>query len=248
MVFNHMVITLWEIIPLWLAYPLYAAGGLTFPIMAYFVVEGYRHTSNLGRYMLRLLTFGLIAMPFHILALAVPLGGGNPMLYPWLNILFSINLSLIVLALYDKIKIRALFWVLYVVIIVPISFIFFEWYFIGVTMVLLYHVIRNETTRRIVPPLFAGATWLAFSLLASAAPMPPGMYELNVLAINPEFTRIMPTFAIGCVVAALLIKNYNGERGKRMKWLFYTFYPIHLAVLAVVALALGLIDLSVFGL
>jgi len=248
MIFNHMVITWWEILPLWLSFPLYAAGGLTFPIMAYFVVEGYRHTSSLGRYMLRLLVFGMIAVPFHILAIGVPVGGGNPMVYPWLNILFSIVLSLIVLRLYDKIKIRALFWILYVIAFVPIALIFFEWSFIGVTMVLLYHIIRGESARRIVPPIFSGVCFLVFGFLAAAAPTPPGMDVSNMLAFDPGFTRIMPTFAIGCVLAALLIKNYTGERGKRMKWLFYSFYPVHLAVLAIVALALGLIDLSVFGL
>ena len=243
MFFNHAVITWWEIIPYWLTFPLYAAGGLTFPIMAYFVVEGYRHTASLGRYILRLFIFGLIAMPFHILAIGVPVGGGNPILYPWLNILFSIILGLVVLKLYDKIKIRVLFWLLYVIVIVPISFIFLEWYFIGVTMVLLAHIIRNESARRIVPPIFAGVLWLAFSLLAMAAPPIEG---IDVLATNPAFTAIMPTFAIGCILAAVLLKNYNGERGKRMKWLFYVFYPAHLAALAAVALALGLIDLSVF--
>ncbi|MCL1787473.1 MAG: hypothetical protein FWG38_05765 [Defluviitaleaceae bacterium] len=41
MILNHVVITWWEIIPALLRIPLYAAGGLTFPIMGYFVVEGY---------------------------------------------------------------------------------------------------------------------------------------------------------------------------------------------------------------
>jgi len=52
---NHMVFALWEILPMWLKFPLFAAGGVTFPIMAYFVVEGYRHTSNLKRYLSALL-------------------------------------------------------------------------------------------------------------------------------------------------------------------------------------------------
>jgi len=248
MVCNHLVIAWWEIVPLWLAFPLYAAGGLTFPIMAYFVVEGYKHTSSLGKYILRLLLIGLIAMPFHILALSVPLGGGNPMFYPWLNILFTIVLSLCVLALYDKIKYRVLFWLLYVLLIAPISLIFFEWSFIGVTMVLLFYIIKNERARRIVPPLFSGLCWFALSLLPMELPyelLPEGF---DPLILNPDFMTVMPTFAIGCVVAALLLRNYNGERGKKMKWLFYVIYPVHLAVLAIGGIAMGLIHLSVFGL
>jgi len=249
MVLNHMVITWWEIIPMWLKFPMYAAGGLTFPIMAYFVVEGYKHTSNLKRYMLRLFVVGLIAMPFHIVALAVPLGGGNPMLYPWLNILFSIILSLFVLVLYDKIRFRILFWLLYVILIVPISLLFFEWYFVGVTTVLLCYIIRNDSARRIAPSVFAGVCWLALSLLPMDVP-----YELmnlgarTPLIANADFVAIMPTFAIGCFLAAILLKNYNGERGKPMKWLFYAFYPLHLFVLAAVGLMLGFVSLSVFGL
>jgi len=244
MFFNHMVIAWWAIIPHWLTFPLYAVGGLTFPIMAYFVVEGYRYTSSLNKYIWRLFIFGLIAMPFHILALGVPLGPG----YPILNIMFSIILGLLVLVLYDKIKTRALFWLMYIVLIVPISLIFFEWYFIGVTMVLLFHIIRNENTRRIVPPVFAGVSWLAFSLLAIVTlPLVEGMESVGGLVTDPYFLMVMPSFTIGCFLAAFLLKNFNGERGKRMKWLFYIFYPLHLAILAIVALALGLVDLSVFG-
>jgi len=247
MVLNHMVIAWWDILPMWLMFPLYALGGLTFPIMGYFVVEGYKYTSNLRRYILRLLVIGLIAMPFHILALGVPLGAGNPMFYPWLNIMFAIILSLLVLVLYDKIRFRVLFWLIYVIIIVPISFIFFEWYFIGVTMVLLFYIIPNESARRIVPPIFSGVCWLAFSLLPMELP-----YELipegfNPLIANPDFINVMSTFFIGCALAAVLLKGYNGERGKPMKWLFYAFYPLHLAVLALGAIAIGSIDLSIFG-
>jgi len=246
MVLNHMVIAWWEIIPAWLAFPLYAAGGLTFPIMGYFVVEGYKHTKNLGRYISRLLIIGLISVPFHILTLGMPMGGGNPMAYPWLNIMFSIVLSLLVILLYDKIKVRVLFWLLYIIVIVPISFLFFEWYFIGVTMVLLFHIIRNENARRIVPPIFSGVCFLLLSLLTLVSPAEAmeSMYGANSLIADPTFAPVMMTFVIGCVAAAVLLKNFSGERGKRMKWLFYAFYPVHLAILGGVALALGFVTLG----
>ena len=244
MVTNHMAIAWWDIIPLGLAFPLYAAGGLTFPIMGYFVVEGYKHTSSLKKYILRILVVGLIAMPFHILALGIPLGGFPS--YPILNIMFSIALSLLVLALYDKIKIKALFWLIYVLLIVPISLMLFEWYFIGITTVLLFYIIPNENARRIIPPIFAGLCWFAMSLLSRATLQ--YMEVVPELLADANFMTVMLTFGIGCVAAVPLLKKYNGERGKKSKWLFYIIYPLHLAILAIVALALGLIDLSGFGL
>ncbi len=38
-------------------------GRLTGPVMAYFLVEGYHHTRNLKKYILRLAVFALISWP-----------------------------------------------------------------------------------------------------------------------------------------------------------------------------------------
>ena len=42
-------------------------GRLTLPIMCFFVAEGYRHTSNLKKYILRMAVFALITIiPFYL--------------------------------------------------------------------------------------------------------------------------------------------------------------------------------------
>jgi len=239
---SHMVIAWWHIVPEWLRFPLYFTGGFTFPIMAYFVAEGYKHTSNLKRYMLRVLVVGLIALPFHIIVLGVPFGAGNPMFYPWLNIMFSIFVSLFVLWVYDKMKHRAVFWLLYIIIVVPLSLLL-EWYFIGITMVLMCHIIRNENARRIVPPIFAGVSMAAIGFMTSV-----GVYGYaDFFLFRPEFPALQATLGLGCISVAVMFMCYNGERGRKSKWLFYVFYPVHFIVLAAVGLALGLIDLSVLG-
>ena len=237
MVLNHIVIAWWEIIPVGLAVPLYAVGGLTFPIMAYFVVEGYRHTSNLKRYILRLLIFGLISIPFHILTFG-DFG---------LNIMFTIIMGIVSILLYDKIKVRPLFWLLFVILalltFIPIVF---DWAIIGVIVILLTHVIRKEATRRVVPAIVAGVFMLAFSLFGVWVTGDPYMQAELAGAPGYDHTLMLVStaFPIGCVAAAFLLKNFNGERGRRMKWLFYTFYPLHLAILGLVALLMGWVDLS----
>jgi len=57
MVLSHMVYAWQDIMPLWLMIPLMATGGLTYPIMGYFVIEGYKHTSDVKKYLLRLFVF-----------------------------------------------------------------------------------------------------------------------------------------------------------------------------------------------
>ena len=237
MITSHMVIAWWEVIPTWLAYPMYAAGGLTFPIMGYFVAEGYRHTRNLKKYVLRVLLFGVLALPFHVLTITLPLSGGNPLLYPFFNIMFNIAVGLLVLSLYDKMKSRLAFWLLFILIIAPLSLVLLEWYFVGVTMVLLTHALKNETARRVVPPLFAAAFFAGIGVFTSAMATPELVAEFIEAGVRvphlvrPEFVSVQAVFPVGMVLAALLLYAYNGERGRRSKWLFYVIYPLHFIVL-----------------
>ena len=251
MILNHAVYALWGILPTWLAFPLYAAGGVTFPIMAFFVVEGYKHTSNLKKYFLRLFIFGLIAAPFHILVCRMGFG---------INILFTIMLSLVILVMYDKLKSRFLFWTLFVVLQIISIVLLMDWSIIGPIIVLMYHVIKNENKRRLLPGIVAG-----IFMLASTGLTLMGMVDAqDVVGIDYgfgnmftgaalefftiEFYLVGLTFIIGCILGALLVRGYNGERGKNAKWLFYVIYPLHLAILAAISLALGLTDLSVLWL
>jgi len=239
MVLNHIVFAWWEIIPIGLAIPMYAAGGLTFPIMAYFVVEGYRHTSNLKKYIIRLAIFGAISIPFHILTFGI-IG---------LNIMFTIIVGICCILLYDKIKSRILFWVLFIVITILTAMpIFFDWAIIGVIVILLTHIIKNETARRIVPAIVAGLFMLVFSLFGILALNNPDIYFGGMPAYDLTLMYVSTVFVVGCFAAAFLLNNFNGERGRRMKWLFYSFYPLHLAVLGIVALLMGWVDWSAFSL
>jgi len=250
MIANHVAIAWHTILPFWALLPLYAVGGITYTIMAFFIVEGYRHTSNLKKYFSRLLIFGLIAQAFHPMVLGpTALFGGI-----FLNILFTIILALFTLLMYDKIKIRFLFWLLFIL-VCAVS-LFMDLFFVGILMPVMYYAIKKEGVRRTLPGIVAG---IIFSLI-SALPLlgywalsnAPGMEQeaYNFIynsGFTLEFFKVMPFFGLGNFVGAILIRNFNGERGKRSKWLFYVAYPTHLAVIAGISLALGLTAFSLFG-
>jgi len=244
MVLNHAVFAFFEVLPLWLMLPMYMTGGLTFPIMAFFVVEGYRHTSNLKGYMLRLFIFGLISQPFHILVFR--------QFMP--NILFTIILSLVVLVLNDKIKIRPLFWLVFVFVNLVSLLVFMDWFVIGIIMVLMYHKIGNENKRRMMPSIVASIFFIVFTAFGIVGLNMVGseamIYQMDGIVMYGDinYWYASATFFIGCIAAGFLLKGYNGDRGKRMKWAFYVSYPLHLAVLGGLSLVLGLIDLSLIGL
>ena len=251
MITNHVAIGLSPVLPLVPMLILYALGGLTYVIMAFFVVEGYKHTSNLGKYIGRLLVFGLIAQAFHptVLGSTDILGTGF-----FFNIMFAITLALLVLLAYDKIKIRILFWILFIVACV-VTF-FMDLWFTGVLIPFLYYAIKKEGLRRTLPGVIAGAFWLVFGSLSAFAPiiyLTTGKLAAEVhaaadmMGMTIETMVATPTFAIGCFLGAILIRNYNGDRGKRAKWLFYVAYPAHLAVIAAVMVILGISTFNLFG-
>ncbi|MCL2592188.1 MAG: conjugal transfer protein TraX [Defluviitaleaceae bacterium] len=240
MFFNHMVIALREVLPLGLQFPLYAVGGLTFPIMAFFVVEGYKHTSNIKKYLFRVFIVGVIAQIPYMIALRLPTG----------NIMFTIFLGLLVLLLYDKMKSRGLFWFVFMIIL-GVSMLF-DWGLIGIMMIFLYRTISDEQKRRIIPGIIAGvfmfSTILSLIGLTVMINTMPEMEEFTKFFIDSaggiEFLWVSLTFGLGCFAAAFLLKNFNGERGKSAKYLFYAFYPLHFVVLGAIAYALDLTSFS----
>jgi len=249
MILNHIAIAYVEILPLGLMIPLYAVGGLTYAVMAFFIVEGYRHTSNLGKYIGRLLIFGVIAQAFHPMIL-----GDTAMLpLPFFNIMFAISLALVVLYLYDHVKIRPLFWLLFVLACL-LSFVI-DLFIVSMLVPLLYHAIKTEERRRWLPGVVMGLFYLlsgAMLALPAWALHLAGDYDgLQALAaevgVSSHFLLVIPLFGLGSLLGAVLVRNFNGERGRRSKWLFYVAYPVHLAVLAAIGIAIGVVQFSLFG-
>ena len=250
MISNHVTIALAPVLPFFVLLILYWAGGLTYVIMAYFVVEGYKHTSSLKKYIGRIFIFGLIAQAFHHMVLSTTDVMGGILL----NIMFTILLSLFVLIMYDKIKIRFLFWIFFTA--ACFLAMFMDLFFVGILVPLLYYTIKKEGLRRTLPGIISGLLFLIFGLLAAIDPLLyliTGNYahEAHLAAdmsgMTIELLAVMPLFALGCFLGAALIYNYTGDRGKPAKWLFYVVYPLHLAVIAIAAVLAGVTPFNLFG-
>lgn len=218
MAMDHIGTVFWDFLPPLARILLFAPGGLTFPIMAYLLTVGYRHTRNVKRYALRLFVFAAVSL--------VP--------FAWafsafrLNVLFTLLLGLLVIYLYDHMQNRAGFWLSFVGI--TLVSVFCDWNLIGVPMVLCYHTIQNRTAKVVVPVL------IAQSLLVL-----PGLLQL--VFFPQTWAALLPQMAfglVGCTATIPLLLRYNGRRGRPMKYLFYGFYPAHLALLALLrALVFG---------
>lgn len=80
-----------------------AIGRIAFPIFAYHIALGYRHTSNLKRYAKRLFVFALISqVPYTLMSF---FASGNNAYNPiQFNVMFLLLTGLLVLRLYDDLR------------------------------------------------------------------------------------------------------------------------------------------------
>jgi len=222
MVLQHAALSMRGVFPLGLEIFLQISGGLTFPILAYFLVEGYRHTSDLKRYKTRLLIFGAISFVPHLMSL----GSG-------LNIMFTMLAGLIVLEMRSRYGSTAKFWPIFT--LASLLLIFFDWGTLGLVIILLNETIKTEKMRRILIPIIAAVGIIVYSAIMGIALSP--FVDMEALAAKQTIAGAF--FPIGSLLAIPLLLMYKGERGRRMKWFFYWFYPAHLVALAIISLLLG---------
>lgn len=203
---NHASWIFADSLPFPLLCLLEGAGGFTFPIMAFLIAEGWRHTSNISKYEIRLAVFALISqIPFSLF------------LAPQGNVLVTLLLGLLLLHLHDVLESRAV-WLAAVIAGVVVSGAC-DWGFIGVPMILIAAFMPTRRQQ---------------ALYSSALPMAgfglPALVELATgsLAVLPALL-----YALGNGAAGLLLCSYNGKRGRPLKWFFYVYYPAHIAILGV---------------
>lgn len=112
-------------------------GRLAFPIFAWHISQGYVHTSNQKKYMLRMLIFaGISQLPF-MLAFASGIG--------YLNVMFTFFLSLLVLYGIEHKK-----HVLSLVSIFASSQIGMDYGIYGVMMVLLFYIFKEKKNQAFI--------------------------------------------------------------------------------------------------
>jgi len=235
MVLQHTALVLTDYLPFALEVPMQIAGGLTFGIMGYLLVEGYRYTRDVKKYIGRLFLFGVISQVPYSWAF------GNPSFFTQFNIMFTLALGLLLVHWHETMKSRGLFWTLYAFAL--ILSLFMDWGLIGIIMIVMYKTIKDEKKRRFWPPMTgvltnAGSALLGLMGLAlvNAVADQPGMGDLVTLysAFALEVLILALFFALGGLLGIVALKKYDGTRGKSMKYLFYVVYPLHFVVLALI--------------
>ena len=181
-------------------------GRLTAPIMLFFLVEGYVHTRSLRRYAGRIALFTLLSW----VPCALFEKGVWP--YPYFGMLWTILLGLAALRAWDQDRHGMAFKIAVVFALCALSMLG-DWSVYGILLPLVFLEFREREKEK----------WRVYLLAC-------GCFAVAALLISGP----RQVFQFGGLLAPLLLKCYNGERGSAAtfhKWFFYVFYPAHLLLL-----------------
>lgn len=233
--------------PIWFRW----IGRIAYPIFAFFVVEGFLHTHDLKKYILRLYLISVgMGVVNNALRLFYPRQDG---FYPENNVMATFVLLLIVLwciqrfekndrwylgagvlalmiglnVLYELVLSRYVIAQLVVGTVLPLPTTT-EGGVIWLGMGIVFYLFRSRKTLRLW--MFAAFTLVAYALELYFTQILPNGVTLQAMLVNwANFFRYFYSWM--AVLAAPLLAYYNGQRGKSPKNLFYIFYPAHIYLL-----------------
>lgn len=208
-------------------------GRLSYPIFAFMIVEGYFHTKNLKKYVLRMLIFALISeIPFNL-----AVGGAffNPVHQ---NVLWTFLIAIGVMWLNDRVKQKGCrLWLRILTAVGTVGvgalvglLTMVDYYHVGVLTVLVFYFFRGRKWWCYLCQL-ACMIYLNFAMLGGFG------YVFEVFGREVFFVR--QGLAVLALIPIWLYRGKQGYYNKVMKYIYYGFYPAHLLLLGLLAIVLS---------
>ena len=199
-------------------------GRIAFPIFAFMIVEGYTHTHDLRRYLLRMLVWALLAeIPFDLMY-------SGSLFYPYhQNVLWTFLLSLLLIHLMEKSRENiSPVWAalssagLTILGLVLGYAVMTDYYGIGILMVLTFYFFRSRSWKSRLGQ-FLCLYILNVKLL--------GGYYYAVEVFEYEIEIVQQSFALLALIPIWLYQGRQGIHNKIFRYFCYAFYPAHMLLL-----------------
>lgn len=197
-------------------------GRLAFPIFAFQISEGYIHTHDVKKYLLRLILFAFISqIPFLLFHSIINNELG-------LNVIFTLFLGLVAIIIYDKYnKFVGVFSAIIFGIIA--HFLNSDYSFYGVGITFLFYVFNKN--KCLLAISFIIATLMQYSYLILV------YYNYGFEFLKNVFIIYLPYF-ICTIFSIIIILCYNKKKGPSTKYFFYLFYPLHMILIYILSFVL----------
>lgn len=202
-------------------------GRITYPLYAFMIVEGYFHTSNLKKYIKRLLIFAALSeIPFNLIM-------GGFWFYPLhQNVLWTFLIGIALIYLNEKAHKKGN---LFIRILVGIATIILG-FIVGLITMVDYHYAGIFTI--LVFYFFRGRKWWCFLgqflLLAYINIEVLSGYAYEITIFGQTHYIVRQGFALLALIPIWMYRGKQGPYNKVLKYTYYAFYPVHLLILGLI--------------
>jgi hypothetical protein len=202
-------------------------GRITGPVMFFAAAEGYHHTKNINKYMMRLAIFAIVSyFPFIYFDAGGVLNGLN---YSYINVIFTIFLGVAAIRIRRELQ-NPILKTLLILVLFVLSFPA-DWGPTGLLMMLTFDYFYGSFRYQafaycLIAILNAGLIQAAENCVRTIVYNPGARFNISgywYVIINS-----------GMLLPIIMLRFYNKKRGgggRLSKWFFYVFYPAHLLVL-----------------
>ncbi len=187
-------------------------GRIAFPIFSFQISEGYIHTKNLKKYLIRLFMFAIISqIPYMLFTSIINDNWG-------LNVIFTLFFGLISIIAYDRYN-KFVGIVACIFLGIISEFLHFDYGFYGVAVTLLFYVFNTNKILLIISFSIATIAKYGYSILS--------YYKYGLAVFRIAFSYYVP-FVLCTLVPLILICLYNKKKGPNSRYILYLFYPLHM--------------------
>ena len=209
-------------------------GRMSFPLFAFCLVEGYTHTSDLKKYIKRLLIFAFISqIPFMFFASLVE--KCDVLEVRKLNIMFTLYLGMLSIILYEKSEDKFLGFLSVVLVALLGTLLKVDYMWFGVMSCFVLFISRNNKIVRCISYTSLVLLYYAYGIVyAHIKKFLPITFDSFMKSYKKNLPSILFTS-----IPIIIFTIYNGKKGKEIKgfkYFYYIFYPVSCLVFYLISL------------
>lgn len=223
---------------------LHLLGRSAFPIYAFMAVEGYYHTSDIKKYLLRLLIFAMIAeIPFDYMCAGI-------WFYPFQqNALWTYILGILGIIIIEKTKkiTKPIYrYILFPISVITVTAILFiigqvtmvDYFGGGIVMIIIFYLFREdklltfEISNKKLSQVFKIINRIMQLILVwYIAEELIGGLSYNIKFFGKTVEIVAESLGVFALIPIWLYKGRKGINSKIFKYFCYVFYPLHILIL-----------------
>lgn len=195
-------------------------GRLTAPLMCFFLAEGFKHTHDRKKYLLRLCCFAAVTQPIYYVFFYHSYPKNMFTFITHMNVMFTLAVALLVLIIVTSEKLPSMYKIILAVVVSSFAQLG-DWSLLVPAWTLIFFFFNRDKKKMYLAFFLCSLTLLPYLLLKQFDSFASFSYNYAVL------------------LALIPITMYNGQRisnssllkKKISKWFFYIYYPLHMMIL-----------------